>query len=117
MPNQSRWENRQIRSRAADPFILENTFLAKGGPACHFHYDQDEWFYALEGPFQFEVGAERFHLHPGDSLLVPRRVPHMWAFEGSARSRILVDLALLLFAPRSRVTLSDKLPNIWYTVR
>jgi len=30
MPNQS------------DPSILENTFLAKGGPARHLHYDQEE---------------------------------------------------------------------------
>jgi quercetin dioxygenase-like cupin family protein len=28
----------------SDPFILENTFLAKAGPARHLHYDQDEWF-------------------------------------------------------------------------
>lgn len=90
MPNQSRWEKRQIRFRTADPFILENTFLANGGPARHLHYDQEEWFYVLEGSFKFEVGAERFHLQPGDSLLVPRRVPHVWAFEGSARDRILV---------------------------
>src|SRR4030088_1131725 len=33
-------------------FILENTFQAKGGPARHLHYDQDEWFYILEGEFQ-----------------------------------------------------------------
>jgi len=74
----------------SDPFILENTFLAKGGPARHLHYDQDEWFYVLEGEFQFEVGAERFRLQPGDSLLAPRRVPHVWAFVGEARGRILV---------------------------
>jgi len=74
----------------SDPFILENTFLAKGGPARHLHSEQDEWFYVLEGEFQFEVGAERFRLQPGDSLLAPRRVPHVWAFEGSARGRILV---------------------------
>lgn len=73
-----------------DPFILENTFLAKGGPARHLHYDQDEWFYILEGAFQFEIGAERFHLQPGDSLLAPRRVPHVWAFVGAARGRILI---------------------------
>jgi len=72
------------------PFILENTFLAKGGPARHLHYDQDEWFYVLEGEFQFEVGAERFRLQPGDSLLAPRQVPHVWAFVGEARGRILV---------------------------
>ena len=33
--------------------ILENTFYAKGGPARHLHYHQDEWFYALEGEFMF----------------------------------------------------------------
>jgi quercetin dioxygenase-like cupin family protein len=71
-------------------FILENTFLAKGGPARHLHYDQEEWFYVLEGEFQFEVGAERFRLQPGDSLLAPRQVPHVWAFVGEARGRILV---------------------------
>lgn len=73
-----------------DPFILENTFLARGGPARHLHYDQDEWFYVLEGEFQFEVGAEQFFLHPGDSLMAPRQVPHVWAFVGEARGRILV---------------------------
>ncbi|HEY6407151.1 MAG TPA: cupin domain-containing protein [Ktedonobacteraceae bacterium] len=71
-------------------FILENTFLAKGGPARHLHYEQDEWFYILEGEFQFEIGAERFHLQPGDSLLAPRQVPHVWAFVGHTRGRILV---------------------------
>jgi quercetin dioxygenase-like cupin family protein len=74
----------------SDLFILENTFLAKGGPAPHLHYDQEEWFYILEGEFLFEVGAERFHLHPGDSLLAPRRVPHVFAFVGEARGRILI---------------------------
>src|SRR5579871_6429848 len=73
-----------------DPFILENTFLAKGGPARHLHYDQEEWFYILEGEFLFEVGADRFQLHPGDSLLAPRRVPHVWAFAGEGQGRILI---------------------------
>src|ERR1700736_2543131 len=70
-------------------FILENTFLAKGGPARHLHYEQEEWFYVLEGEFKFEVGEEHFLLHPGDSLLAPRRFPHVWAFVGEGRGRIL----------------------------
>jgi quercetin 2,3-dioxygenase len=36
------------------------------------------------------VGAERFLLHPGESLLAPRQVPHVWAFVGEARGRILI---------------------------
>lgn len=71
-------------------FVLENTFHQKGGPARHLHYDQDEWFYALEGEFLFEVGPDQFRLKPGDSLLAPRRVPHVWAYVGDARGRILV---------------------------
>lgn len=72
-------------------FILENTFHQKGGPARHLHYHQDEWFYIIEGEFVFEVGQERLRLKPGDSLLGPRNVPHVWAFDGSAAlGRILI---------------------------
>lgn len=70
--------------------ILENTFHAKGGPARHLHYDQDEWFYAVEGDFIIEVGQERLRLQPGDSLLAPRKVPHVWAHVGNGRGRILI---------------------------
>lgn len=71
-------------------FILENTFHARGGPARHLHYDQDEWFYAVEGEFIVEVGHERINLTPGDSLLAPRKIPHVWAHVGEGRGRILI---------------------------
>jgi quercetin dioxygenase-like cupin family protein len=70
--------------------ILENTFRAKGGPARHLHYDQDEWFYAAEGEFVVEVGKERHILKPGDSLLAPRKVPHVWACTGDMGGRMLI---------------------------
>ena len=92
--------------------ILENTFHAKGGPAKHLHVEQDEWFHALEGEFLLEVGGERFRLCPGDSLLAPRRVPHVWAFVGDGRGRILIT-----FSPAGRmeaffriVTKADAMP-------
>lgn len=75
---------------SAGLFVLENTFHAKGGPARHLHYSQDEWFYGIQGEFVFEVGPERFSLRPGDSLLAPRKVPHVWAYVGSDVGRILV---------------------------
>lgn len=71
-------------------FIIENTFHQKGGPARHLHYDQEEWFYAAEGEFIVEVGEEQFSLNPGDSLLAPRRVPHVWAYVGNTRGRMLI---------------------------
>lgn len=71
-------------------FIIENTFHEKGGPARHLHYDQDEWFYAVEGEFILEVGQEKFTLNPGDSVLAPRKVPHVWAYTGGGRGRMLI---------------------------
>jgi len=73
-----------------DIFIIENTFHEKGGPAKHLHYNQDEWFYAVEGVFLFEIGQEQFRLQPGDSLLAPRKIPHVWAYSGTQRGRILI---------------------------
>ncbi len=71
-------------------FVIENTFHAKGGPARHLHVDQDEWFYAVEGEFIIEVGQARITLQPGDSLLAPRKTPHVWAHIGNERGRILI---------------------------
>ena len=77
-------------------FVIENTFREKGGPAKHLHYSQEEWFYAVEGEFLFEVGQERFTLKPGDSLLAPRQVPHVWACTG-------VGNILIAFMPASKM--------------
>jgi len=79
-------------------FVAENLFYDKAGPARHLHYDQDEWFYVLEGEFAFEVGDQKFTLQPGDSLLGPRRIPHVWGFTGGGTGRLLVS-----FAPAGRI--------------
>lgn len=70
--------------------IIENNFREKGGPARHLHYSQDEWFFVVEGEFIFEVGQEQFRLRPGDSLLAPRKVPHVWAYTGGTGGSILI---------------------------
>lgn len=71
-------------------FVIENTFHHKGGPARHLHHEQDEWFYAVEGEFVIEIGAQRLQLNAGDSVLAPRRVPHVWAFVGEGIGRMLI---------------------------
>lgn len=73
-----------------DAFIIENTFHAPGGPARHLHFEQDEWFYALEGRFVIEIGSEKIELNTGDSILAPRNVPHVWAFVGEGTGRMLI---------------------------
>ena len=75
-----------------DLFAVEAIITQKGGTAKHIHHDQDEWWYILEGEFIVEVGDERFHLKPGDSLFGPRKIPHVWAFIAGTRGRFLGSL-------------------------
>ena len=71
-------------------FLFEHADMGKGGPPRHFHYEQDEWFYAMKGEFAFEVGDEQFTLRPGDSLVAPRMVPHVWAHVGDEPGTLLL---------------------------
>ena len=59
--------------------IFEHKDMGKGGPPRHVHFEQDEWFYVIEGEYAFEVGDEKFRLKRGDTLFAPRQVPHGWA--------------------------------------
>ena len=49
------------------------------GAPLHVHHEQDEWVYILAGEFVAEVGGKRIRLKPGDSLLMPMKVPHRWS--------------------------------------
>lgn len=47
-----------------------------GGPPLHIHIDQDEWFFVTEGEYLFQCAGEKFHLKAGDTIFLPRNVPH-----------------------------------------
>ena|SRR5215475_1849826 len=79
------------------------------GRRCR-HSPQEEWFYLIEGnKVVIEVGNERFTLRPGDSMLAPRNVPHVWAYVGEKPGRML-----MAFTPAGQMedffTLSSKQP-------
>ena len=71
-------------------FMMEHHMEQRGGPPQHMHPHQDETFYVLEGEFIAEVGGKRFQLHPGDSCLAPRMVPHVWACVGDGSGKLLI---------------------------
>ncbi len=59
--------------------IFEQTSLSKGkGTPLHIHNSQDEIFYVIEGSYYFQVGDEKFNLAKGESIFLPRKVPHAW---------------------------------------
>jgi mannose-6-phosphate isomerase-like protein (cupin superfamily) len=71
-------------------FLFEQVSLRKGGPPRHLHHSQEEWFYVMQGEYVFEVGQERMRLTAGDSLLAPRKVPHVWSYVGETPGKILI---------------------------
>ena len=86
----------QIKVSTADTdgalFLFEHVDMGRGGPPRHFHYEQDEWFYAVKGEFAFEVGDDAYTLTAGDSLFAPRMVPHAWAHVGDGPGTLLLGV-------------------------
>jgi DNA-binding transcriptional MerR regulator/uncharacterized cupin superfamily protein len=64
-------------------------FTGEGGGPRHLHYDQDEWIYVIRGEFNFEVGDKRFRLCAGQSVFIPRKVPHVWACVSGKQGKII----------------------------
>jgi quercetin dioxygenase-like cupin family protein len=72
--------------------IFEQTSLSpKRGTPLHVHALQDEIFYVLEGEYIFQVAEERYELKTGDSIFLPRKVPHAWA-QVSDKGKMTVTL-------------------------
>lgn len=73
-----------------DVAVFEQTGLTpKGGPPLHIHPYQDEWFYVIEGEYSFKVGEQKFALKPGDTIFLPRNVPHAFV-QLTERGRMIV---------------------------
>lgn len=80
-------------------FMTEQPIERRGfGPPKHYHEAQDEWFYCLAGEYVVEIGDRRFRLAAGESVLVPRRMPHAFVYDGSGPGRLLVG-----FTPAGRM--------------
>lgn len=72
--------------------IFEQTSLSQGkGTPLHIHYCQDEIFYVLEGSYRFQVGEQKQDLAVGDSIFLPRNIPHAWT-QISETGKMLVTL-------------------------
>lgn len=77
--------------------IFEYTGNVKGGPPLHIHHYQDEIFFILDGEYLFKVGEDRYHLTKGDTIFLPRKVPHAFA-QITDKGRML-----LMFQPSGKM--------------
>ncbi|MBO9595404.1 MAG: cupin domain-containing protein [Niabella sp.] len=71
--------------------VFEQTSLTyKGGPPLHIHLNQDEWFYVLEGKYRFQVGDDLYDMNAGDTIFLPRQVPHAF-IQLTEKARVIVS--------------------------
>jgi DNA-binding transcriptional MerR regulator len=64
-------------------------FTGGGGGPRHLHHDVDEWIYVLDGEFEFVVAEKRFRVGAGESVFLPRKVPHVWACVSGKTGKVI----------------------------
>jgi len=84
------WTKVSQEDTAGQWSMFESLVPAGFGVPLHRHFDQEEWFWILEGHFIFEVAGEMHRLGPGTCLLAPRQMPHRWKKTGEADGRMLI---------------------------
>lgn len=73
-----------------DIYVFESIRAKEGGPSHHFHFNQDEWWYVLQGEFLIKVGDVTHQAKVGDSVFGPRMVPHSFAKVGQGEGKLLM---------------------------
>ncbi|MBS1659531.1 MAG: cupin domain-containing protein [Bacteroidetes bacterium] len=79
-------------------YVYESSRIKPGGPPLHVHYDQDEWWFILQGQFMIKVGEQVYNVQAGDSVFGPRKVPHCFAKVGDGEAKML-----MLFSPAGKM--------------
>ena len=81
-----------------DIYVFESTRVKKGGPPLHFHYEQDEWWYVLQGEFLIKVGDQMYTAKAGDSVFGPRMVPHAFSKTSEGEGKLM-----MIFQPAGKM--------------
>ena len=63
-----------------------------GGPPVHRHHNEDEWFYPLEGRYQFYRDGQWLDVPVGGCVYSPRGVWHTFRNAGDTTGRMIVHM-------------------------
>ncbi|MDQ6608399.1 MAG: cupin domain-containing protein [Bacteroidota bacterium] len=70
--------------------MVSSNNLKNTGPGLHIHPDFDETFYITEGEVKFKVGEEFYFLKVGDSIFIPRNIPHAFTITSDKPATFLI---------------------------
>lgn len=98
----------KISSKDTDGYlsVFEYIGVEKIGPPMHIHLKQDEIFFVIEGEYRFQVGQDTHELKSGDTIFLPRNVPHTW-IQTSDKGRLLYFLQPAIKAEEFFQTMHD----------
>ena len=72
--------------------VFESIVPADGGPPVHIHHNEDEVIHVIEGDYQFWLEGDVVPVAPGNSIFLPRGVPHTFRVVGALPGRNLTVL-------------------------
>ena len=58
----------------------------------HVHTNEDEVYKIWEGEVEFTVGNKKSILKSGDTIFLPRNIPHMWKVLGTTNAKVYLDI-------------------------
>jgi len=91
-----------------DLAVFEQTGLTPNdSPPLHIHPNQDEWFYVIDGTYKFQVGEEAYNLIKGDTIFLPRNVPHAFV-QLSETGKMIVS-----YLPSGKMEAFFKVTSSW----
>ena len=71
--------------------LFDNYTLPGAGIPPHFHTQEDEAFWIVEGTYRFWVDGEDVELGPGGFVFLPRNTPHGYTNIGDGTGRMLIQ--------------------------
>ena len=66
---------------------------AGNGPPLHMHHREHEFFFVLDGEFEFRVGDETLRRKTGESLLARPEIPHRFTNVGVSAGKLFCAVA------------------------
>jgi DNA-binding transcriptional MerR regulator/quercetin dioxygenase-like cupin family protein len=79
----------KVSTRDTDGAMCVFEFTGSGGGPCHLHHEQDEWIYVVDGELEFLIGEKRLRVRAGESVFLPRKVPHIWGCANGKPGKII----------------------------
>ena len=70
--------------------MFTNVTPPGGGPLPHYHLNEEEWFYVMEGRVSFLKDGQWAEVAPGGAVFMPRGAVHTFKNVGDTPLRMLI---------------------------